>query len=216
VPEVILPVLDEIEAIAWVLDRMPPGFEPIVADNGSTDGSGDLARRLGARVVEVALRGFGAACWAGLEAARSEVVCFMDCDASLDPAELPRVAEPVEQGRADLVLGARQPETGAWPAHARLANRWLARRLRRRYGYALTDLGPMRAAQRQDLLDLGLEDRRSGWPLEMVLRAGNAGWRVEEVAVTYRAREGRSKVTGTVSGTVRAVGDMRRQLARLA
>jgi glycosyltransferase involved in cell wall biosynthesis len=215
VPEVILPVLNEVDAIEWVLGRMPDGYDPIVADNGSTDGSDDLARSLGARVVDVARRGFGAACWAGLEAASSDVVCFMDCDASLDPAELPRVVAGIDDGTADLVLGARQAEAGAWPVHARLANRWLARRVRRHYGYPLTDLGPMRAARRHGLIQLGLLDRRSGWPLEMVLRAGNAGWRVQEVPVTYRARTGRSKVTGTVGGTLRAVGDMRRQLAEL-
>ena len=214
-PEVILPVLDEVDAIEWVLGRMPDGYHPIVADNGSTDGSGDLARSLGAQVVDVARRGFGAACWAGLQEATTDVVCFMDCDASLDPAELPQVVARIDDGTADLVLGARQPEAGAWPVHARLANRWLARRVRRRYHYPLTDLGPMRAARRDGLIRLGLADRRSGWPLEMVLRAGNAGWRVQEVPVTYRARTGRSKVTGTVGGTLRAVGDMRRQLAEL-
>ncbi len=214
-PEVILPVLDEVDAIAWVLGRMPDGYLPIVADNGSTDGSGDLARSLGARVVDVARRGFGAACWAGLEAATAEVVCFMDCDGSLDPAELPRVVAGIDAGTADLVMGARRSEPGAWPVHARLANRWLARRVRRRYHYPLTDLGPMRASRRDGLIRLGLADRRSGWPLEMVLRAGNAGWRVQEVPVTYRARTGRSKVTGTVGGTLRAVGDMRRQLSEL-
>jgi glycosyltransferase involved in cell wall biosynthesis len=214
--QVILPVLDEAEAIGWVLSRIPDGFEAIVSDNGSTDGSPDLARQHGAVVVEAPQRGFGSACWAGLQAATSEVVCFMDCDGSLDPAELDRVADPVRAGRADLVLGARRAEPGAWPVHARWANRWLARRVRRRYGYAVTDLGPMRAARRQGLVDLGLQDRRSGWPLEMVLRAGNAGWRVDEVTVGYGARQGRSKVTGTVGGTLRAVSDMRRQLAELA
>ena len=118
-------------------------------------------------------------------------------------------------GVADLVLGARQAERGAWPPHARLANRWLARRVRRRYGYHLRDLGPMRACRRERLLDLGLVDRRSGWPLEMVLRAGNAGWRVLEVPVPYLARRGRSKVTGTLRGTLGAVADMRRQLREL-
>jgi glycosyltransferase involved in cell wall biosynthesis len=216
VPEVILPVLDEVEAIEWVLGRMPDGYDPIVADNGSTDGSGDLARSLGARVVDVPQRGFGAACWAGLEAATADVVCFMDCDGSLDPAELPRVVAGIGDDTADLVLGARQAESGAWPLHARVANRWLARRVRGRYHYVVTDLGPMRAARRDPLVALGLVDRRSGWPLEMVLRAGNAGWRVQEVPVTYRARTGRSKVTGTVGGTLRAVSDMRHQLAELA
>jgi glycosyltransferase involved in cell wall biosynthesis len=215
VPDVILPVLDEAEAIPWVLDRMPLGYRPLVCDNGSTDGSGRLAASLGADVVEVPERGFGAACWAGLAAATATVVCFMDCDASLDPHDLPSVVAPVEDGTADLVLGARDAEAGAWPAHAQLANRWLAWRVRRRYGYAVHDLGPMRAARREALVDLGMADRRSGWPLEMVLRAGNAGWRVHEVPVPYLRRAGRSKVTGTVGGTLRAIGDMRRMLREL-
>jgi hypothetical protein len=133
----------------------------------------------------------------------------MDCDASFDPRELPRVADPVAAGTADLVLGARRATTrGAWPLHARAANRLLALELRRRTGIPLTDLGPMRAARRTDLLALGLRDRRFGWPLEMVLRAAAAGWRVEEVPVSYLPRSGRSKVTGTVRGTVRAIRDM--------
>ena len=214
-PDVVLPVLDEAEAIAWVLERMPEGFHPIVVDNGSTDGSDHIARRMGAEVVDADQRGFGAACFRGLQASTAEVVCFMDCDASLDPAYLTSVAGPVTAGVADLVLGAREPERGAWPLHARLANRWLARRVRRRYGYHLRDLGPMRACRREALLDLGLLDRRSGWPLEMVLRAGNSGWRVREVPVPYLARRGRSKVTGTLKGTLGAVGDMRRQLHEL-
>lgn len=207
-PDVILPVLDEREALPWVLARMPPGFEPIVVDNGSTDGSGELAASLGARVVREPRRGFGAACWAGLSAARDDLVCFMDCDGSLDPAELASVAEPVLTGRADLALGARRPERGAWPLHARLANRALAWELRRRTGVRLRDLGPMRAARRDPLLQLGIADRRFGWPLEMVIRAAAAGWRIDDVPVGYRARAGRSKVTGTVRGTARAMRDM--------
>jgi glycosyltransferase involved in cell wall biosynthesis len=208
VVDVGLPVLDEAAALPWVLGRMPGGYEPIVVDNGSTDGSAQLARRLGARVVAEPRRGFGAACHAGLLAARREVVCFMDCDGSLDPAELPEVADPVLAGGRDLMLGARRPEPGAWPLHARLANRALALELRRRTGLALTDLGPMRAARRVGLLELDLRDRRFGWPLEMVLRAERAGWSIDEVEVAYRARSGRSKVTGTVRGTARAVRDM--------
>lgn len=208
-PDVVLPVLDEAEAIPWVLGRIPAGFDPIVADNGSTDGSAAVAQRLGARVVHEPRRGFGSACWAGLAAATSEIVCFMDCDGSLDPAELPRVAEAVVSGDADLVLGARRPTTrGAWPAHARIANRLVAAEVRRRTGAALRDIGPMRAARRRELLALGLRDRRSGWPLEMVLRAAAAGWRIAEVEVAYAPRSGRSKVTGTLRGTVTAVRDM--------
>jgi glycosyltransferase involved in cell wall biosynthesis len=207
--DVVLPVLDEREALPEVLGAMPPGYRAIVADNGSTDGSGELAAALGARVVREPQPGFGAACFAGLRAARSEIVCFMDCDASFHPSELARVADPVAAGSADLVLGARRPAPGAaWPAHARLANAALAWELRRRTGVQLTDLGPMRAARREPLLALGIRDRRFGWPLEMVVRAAAAGWRIEEAPVTYLAREGRSKVTGTVRGTLRAVRDM--------
>ena len=206
--QVILPVLDEARALPWVLERMPAAYEPIVVDNGSTDGSGALAEALGARVVGEPRRGFGAACFAGLLAAESEVVCFMDCDGSLDPRELPRVAGPVLSGQADLVMGARRAERGAFPLHARTANRLLALELRRRSGLALHDLGPMRAVRRRSLVGLGLRDRRFGWPLEMVLLAASAGWRIEEVDVAYRSRSGRSKVTGTVRGTARTVRDM--------
>jgi len=207
-PDVILPVLDEAEALPWVLGRMPAGYEPIVVDNGSTDDSARIARAAGARVVSEPLRGFGAACYAGLVAASAEVVCFMDADASLDPRELPLVAGPVLDGSAQLVLGARRAEPGAWPWHARVANRGLAMHLRRKAAIRLTDIGPMRAAARAGLLGLDLRDRRFGWPLEMVLRAADAGWQIDEVQVGYRARAGRSKVTGTVKGTVRAVRDM--------
>lgn len=138
----------------------------------------------------------------------------MDCDGSLDPAQLPRVTAPVLAGSADLVLGRRRPATaGAWPLHARLANAALARRLRARTGAPLHDLGPMRAARRERLLALGLGDRRSGYPLEMVLAASAAGMRIAETPVDYLPRTGRSKVTGTVRGTRQAVQDMRAVLA---
>ena len=211
--EVILPALDEAQSIPAVLAAMPLGFAPVVVDNGSHDGSAQVAAACGARVVHEPCKGFGAACYAGLCAAESDVVCFMDCDGSLDPTELDRVADPVRSGAADLCLGARIAEPGAWPPHARLANRLLAFELRRRTGATLTDLGPMRAARREALLELDLRDRGSGWPLEMVLRAAAESWRIAEVAVAYRARSaGRSKVSGSVRGTARAVRDMAAQL----
>lgn len=215
VVEVILPALDEAESIPGVLAAMPAGFVPLVVDNGSRDGTASVAAAHGATVVFEPRPGFGAACFAGLQAAKSEVVCFMDCDGSLDPGELPRVARPVLAASLDLCLGAREAQAGAWPWHARLANRALAFELRRRTGAALTDLGPMRAARREALLELGLGDRGSGWPLEMVLRAAGAGWRVGEVGVTYRTRSGgRSKVSGSVRGTLGAVWAMGAQLHR--
>jgi glycosyltransferase involved in cell wall biosynthesis len=206
--QVILPVLDEAQALPWVLGRFPDGFEPIVVDNGSSDGSGTLAAHLGALVVPEQRRGFGAACHAGLAASRSDVVCFMDCDASLDPRDLPHIAGPVLDGSLQLCLGARTAEPGAWPLHARIANAALTAELRRRTGARLSDLGPMRAASRAGLLALGIRDRRFGWPLEMVLRAADQGWRIGERPVVYRRRAGSSKVTGTVRGALRTVHDM--------
>ena len=212
--DVILPCLNEAEALPWVLARMPAGFHPVVADNGSTDASASIAVEHGATVVRVPQRGFGAACHAGLVAATSDVVCFMDADASLDPGDLPQVAGPVRLGSADLVLGRRMTRSlGSWPVHARVANKVLAVELRRRTGVRLRDLGPMRCARRAQLLGLGLSDRRFGYPLEMVMAAASADWRIDEVDIPYLPRSGRSKVTGTVSGTVRTVRDMRRVLA---
>ncbi len=213
--DVVLPCLDEAEALPWVLGRMPVGYRAIVADNGSTDGSPDLARDLGATVIKVPLRGYGAAVHAGLEATTSEVVCVMDADASLDPRQLPDLCAPVSDGAADLVLGRRHP-TGrqVWPASSRLANAALAATVRRRTGLPVRDLGPMRAARRQPLLDLHLTDRRFGYPLETLLAAHDAGWRIRELPVDYLPRSERSKVTGTLSGYARTVRDMREVLSR--
>ncbi|MFF7883543.1 glycosyltransferase family 2 protein [Streptomyces sp. NPDC007896] len=212
--DVVLPCLNEAEALPWVLARVPAGWRALVVDNGSTDGSAELARGLGATVVRETRRGFGAACHAGLRAATADIVCFCDCDASLDPARLLPFVREVQDGEADLVLGRRRPQgPGAWPAHARAGNLALARMLRRRTGLRLHDLGPLRAARREPLLALGLTDRRSGYPLQMVVRAADAGWRVTEHDVPYLPRTGASKVTGTWRGTWQAVRDMRRVLA---
>ncbi|WP_330286856.1 glycosyltransferase family 2 protein [Streptomyces sp. NBC_00576] len=213
--DVVLPCLNEAEALPWVLDRVPPGWRAIVVDNGSTDGSADIARERGATVVHEARRGFGAACHAGLTAATAEIVCFCDCDASLDPALLMPFVREVQGGEADLVLGRRRPQgRGAWPVHARAGNLALSRMLRRRTGLRLHDLGPLRAARREALLGLDLTDRRSGYPLQMVVRAADAGWRVTEHDVPYLPRSGASKVTGTWRGTWEAVRDMSRVLAQ--
>ncbi len=211
--DVILPCLNEAAALPWVLERMPRWARPIVVDNGSTDDSAAVAAELGAFVVSEPHRGFGSAAHAGLVAATADVVCFCDCDASMDPGQIERITAPVLAGDVDLMLGRRRPSRNSWPAHARLANRALAVLMTRHSGVRLHDLGPMRAARRSDLLALDLRDRRFGYPLEMVLTAARAGWRIEECDIDYRPRIGKSKVTGTVRGTVRTVRDMRKVLS---
>lgn len=210
--DVVLPALNEALALPAVLAGLPANFRPIVVDNGSTDDTAAVARSLGATLVREPQRGFGAACFAGLSAAESEIVCFMDCDGSFAGNDLSRVVALVENDVADLALGRRCAAPRAWPAHARVANRVLVAELRRRTRVPLRDLGPMRAARRDALLALEIEDRRFGWPLEMVLRASRAGWRIHELDVSYAPRVGRSKVTGTVGGTVRTIRDMARLL----
>ena len=209
-----MPCLNEAGALPWLLGRLPEGYRAIVVDNGSTDGSAQIAEAAGATVVFEARRGFGAAAHAGLLRASAPIVAFCDADASMDPKDLPVVVDPVLAGEVDLVLGRRRPTVRrAWPAHARFANFALARLMRRATGLDLHDLGPMRAARREALLDLDLQDRRSGYPLEMVLRATGAGWRIREVDAPYSPRIGRSKVTGTIRGTITAITDMSRLLA---
>jgi glycosyltransferase involved in cell wall biosynthesis len=212
--DLVLPCLNEAAALPWVLARLPSGVRAVVVDNGSTDGSAEIAAGLGAIVIGCDVRGFGAACHAGLEASTAPVVAFLDADASLDPRQLVRVTAPVLAGHIDLMLGRRRPVSGdAWPWFLRLANAELSRRIRRRTGVRLHDLGPMRAARREALLGLRLTDRRSGYPLETVVRAADAGWRIAEVDVDYLPRSGRSKVTGTPLGAARAIKDMTKVLS---
>ncbi|MBK7621982.1 MAG: glycosyltransferase [Kineosporiaceae bacterium] len=214
--DIVLPCLNEVEALPIVLAGLPRGMRALVVDNGSDDGSAEVAAALGAMVITEPRRGFGAACAAGLAAATAPIVAFCDADASFDLQEMTKVVAPVATGRADLVLGRRRPITAtAWPVHARAANLALATLLRRRTGSPVHDLGPMRAARRESLLALGIRDRRSGYPLEMVLRAAVAEWRIAEVDVRYAPRTGRSKVTGTLRGTLGAVRDMSRVLAEV-
>jgi glycosyltransferase involved in cell wall biosynthesis len=217
--DVVLPCRDEAPALPALLARMPAGFRAIVADNGSTDGSAAVARALGAVVVDVPQPGYGAAVHAGVLAADPSdgVVCVLDADGSFDPADLPLLADPVRSGDADLAVGRRRPVArSAWPVHARLGNAVLAARVRRTTGLAVHDIGPIRACRRDALLALDLRDRRFGYPLELLVAAGRAGWRVREINVAYhpRAAGTRSKVTGTVLGTARAIRDMSAVLAR--
>jgi len=217
--DVVLPCRNEAPALPALLARMPAGYRAIVVDNGSTDGSAAVARAHGAEVVTVARPGYGAAVHAGVLAADPDdgVVCVMDADGSFDPAQLPAMARPVLAGEAELATARRRPAgPGVWPLHARAGNAILARRLRRTTGLAVHDIGPMRAVRRDDLLGLGLRDRRFGYPLELLIAAGRAGWRVTEIDVDYlpRAAGTRSKVTGSVFGTARAIRDMSRVLAQ--
>lgn len=213
--EVILPCLNEAKALPWVLSRIPASMSAMVVDNGSHDGSAEIAARMGATVISAAQRGYGAACHAGLEACTAPYVAVMDADGSVDPAQLDRVVAPVVAGDVDLMLGARRSvHRGAFPWQLRFANRELVRRIRHRTGVSLSDLGPMRAAARERLLTLGLRDRRSGYPAETVVRAADEGWRIAEVEVDYLHRRGRSKVTGTPLGVWQAVQDMSAAIRR--
>jgi glycosyltransferase involved in cell wall biosynthesis len=198
-----------------VLAGLPPGYRAIVVDNGSADGSPEVAAALGAKVVHEPRRGYGAAVHAGLEAATADIVCFADADGSLDLADLPRLVTAVEHG-ADLAVGRRVPTgPGVWPWHARAGNVVLARLLRGR-GLPVRDIGPLRAADRRALLGLGVTDRAFGYPLELLVKAQRAGWQVHEFDVRYgeRAQGTKSKVSGSVRGTLRAVRDFGRVLAR--
>jgi glycosyltransferase involved in cell wall biosynthesis len=207
----VIPALDEEASIGAVIRAVPPGLvdEVIVVDNGSGDGTAAVAGAAGARVVAEPRRGYGAACWAGVQALGPavSVVAFLDGDGSQDPAELPWVLAPVLAGRADLVLGVRRfGATGAeHPWHAVLGTRAVAWLLRYRCGVVLRDLGPFRAVRREALLALGLRDMSFGWPVEMVVKAARARLRIAEVDVTQRPRlGGRSKVAGTLGGSLRA------------
>jgi glycosyltransferase involved in cell wall biosynthesis len=208
--DVVLPCLNEAAALPGVLAAFPPGFRALVVDNGSQDGSPAVAAAHGARVLTEPSPGYGAAVHTGILAATSDVVCVLDADGSLDPAELPRIAAPVLNGSADLAVGRRVPVgAGAWPWHARAGNAVLAALLRRR-GLAVRDIAPIRAFRREALLELDIRDRRFGYPLELLIRAARAQWRVVEFDVAYRPRTAgtKSKVSGSVRGTARAIRDM--------
>ncbi len=204
----IIPALNEAETIGPLLRRVPREAvaEVVVVDNGSTDATRAIAAGAGARVIAEPRRGYGAACWAGLSALRpdADVAVFLDGDGSQHPEELPRVLEPLVAGRADLVLGARQLG-GDHPLHAALGTKLVAAFVAWRYGVRLTDIGPYRAIRVPLLKELGMRDRAFGWPVEMVVKAAAVGARIVEVPVSHSPRQGgRSKVSGTLSGSVRA------------
>jgi len=208
--DLVLPCRDEAAALASLLPLVPGEFSVVVVDNGSVDGTPEVARRLGALVVTEAVPGDGAAVHTGLLAAEREFIAFMDGDDSFDPADLLPLLEDVRSGRADLAVGRRRPVArGVWPWHARLGNALVVAWLRRRIKMPAHDIAPMRVTRRQALLDLDVRDRRFGYPVELLQKVTLAGWRVSERDVAYRPRaEGtRSKVSGSITGTVRAARD---------
>lgn len=207
---VIIPVLNEEAALPAVLADIPRDLvhEIVVVDNGSRDRSAEVARTGGARVVHEPHRGYGAACLAGIAAtAGADVLVFLDGDHSDHPEDLRQLLPPVLAGEADMVIGSRMIDPtsrAAMMPQARFGNRLATVLMRLCFGIRCTDLGPFRVIRRSSLLALGMRDRDFGWTVEMQLRAKLAGLRVRELPVRYRKRIGHSKITGTLSGTLRA------------
>ncbi len=216
---VIIPALDEEEAIGLVLAEIPPGVaEVVVVDNGSRDRTADVARAAGARVVSEPRRGYGQACLAGIAAVRdADVLAFLDGDYSDHPSQLPDVLAPILAGEADLVIGSRalgRRRRGSHPLHAVLGTRLCVALMNRLIGTRATDLGPFRAVTAEALRRLDMRDRNFGWTVEMQVKAARRGLRVCEVPVDYRPRVGRSKVSGTLLGSVRAGAKILGTIAR--
>lgn len=207
---VIIPCLNEAQSIAQVLDEIPKALvnEVLVVDGNSNDGTPEIAARKGARVIREPRRGYGRACLAGLNHATApDVVVFLDADYSDRPAELPLLLAPIADGRADITLGSRLcgPRTpGALAWHAALGNRLAAALITLLFRQKITDLGPFRAARAETLRALGLEETTYGWAVEMILKAARQGFRIVEVPVSYYPRIGRSKISGTIPGSVGA------------
>ena len=205
---VVLPCLNEEESLPAVLAAIPIGYRALVVDNNSTDDTAAVASRHGARVVAEPRAGYGAAVHAGVVAANTPIVAVIDADGSMDPGDLPRLVAALDRG-ADLVIGRRRPVPGLhWPWVARLGTVVMSWRLRTRHGLPVHDIAPMRVARRDSLLALGVVDRRSGYPLELLVRAAAAGWRVVEFDVGYGPRTGgKSKVSGSLWGSITAILD---------
>ena len=210
--DVVIPALDEVSSIEKVLDALPKPLvrRVIVADNGSSDGTGAVAESAGAIVVRESRRGYGSACMAGLDRLvgdAPEVVVFLDADFSDDPRELGALLAPIIRGDADLVIGSRvdgSRERGALPIQARFGNLLACFLIEKIYGFRYTDLGPFRAIRWDALRSLAMEDSSYGWTVEMQVKALLHRLRVVEVPVSYRRRIGRSKITGTLVGSLSA------------
>ena len=210
---VVLPCLNEADSLAGVLSALPDGYRALVVDNNCTDRTADLAREHGAEVVAESRPGYGSAVHAGVVAAGTPLVAVLDADGSLDPRELPTLVAALD--RADMAIGRRRPVRGLnWPWHARLGTAAVCWRLRQRHGLAVHDIAPMRVARKDDLLALGVEDRRSGYPVELLVRAAAAGWQVTECDVSYGPRTGgKSKVSGSLRGSITAGLDFWRRIS---
>jgi glycosyltransferase involved in cell wall biosynthesis len=214
--DVVLPCRDEAAALPGVLASMPEGFRPLVVDNGSRDRTAAVAEAYGARVVTEPRPGYGNAVHAGAAAATAPFVAVVDGDGSFDLAALPTLLGPVAVGAATMAVGRRRPVTRrVWPWHARAGNALVAGWLRARTSLDVHDLAPVRVCRLADLLDLGVQDRGFGYPVELLLRAAGRGWTVVEIDVTYlrRAAGTRSKVSGSALGSLRAVRDFARVLS---
>lgn len=208
----VIPALNEASAIGGVLDEVPGELidEVIVVDNGSTDDTSQVAKAHNAEVLSEPRRGYGNACLAAmrfLETLRPEIVVFMDGDHSSDAGEIGELVRPLLKGDADLVIGRRvscKMEQGAMPVHAKLGNRLALSLLKHFYGRSFADLGPLRAITWESLQTLGMKDRTYGWNVEMMIKALQSNMRILEVDVSYRKRIGRSKISGSLIGSVKA------------